>query len=113
MDTANDPNGMAAALSVDYDTITALFRQADEQGRDYLFEYETYDLLKNSGAETPPRDPPAGQGLQAVGRGADGHPRRQGGVENRFAPPSFTKPKSAALRWWKSARIKFVRPGAE
>ena len=54
MDTANDSNGMAPTLSVDYDTITALFRQADDQGRDYLFEYETYDLLKNSGAETPP-----------------------------------------------------------
>lgn len=42
-------------LSIDFDAITELFRGADEQGRDALFEHETYELLSRSGAETPPR----------------------------------------------------------
>ncbi|MGD8835228.1 MAG: acetate--CoA ligase family protein, partial [Desulfobacteraceae bacterium] len=42
-------------LAIDFDAITQLFKQADQQGRDYLFEYETYALLQRSGAETPPR----------------------------------------------------------
>jgi acyl-CoA synthetase (NDP forming) len=42
-------------LSIDFDAITDLFKEADQQGRDYLFEYETYTLLQRSGAETPPR----------------------------------------------------------
>lgn len=41
--------------TVDYTAITELFTLADQQGRNHLFEYETYDLLKNSGAETPPQ----------------------------------------------------------
>ena len=42
-------------LSVDFQAITRLFSVAREQGRDTLFEYETYELLSSSGAETPPR----------------------------------------------------------
>jgi hypothetical protein len=32
-----------------------LFAGAEKERRTFLFEHETYDLLKNSGAETPPR----------------------------------------------------------
>lgn len=42
-------------LFIDYDGITALFKTAQEDGRDYLFEYEVYNLLSRSGAETPPK----------------------------------------------------------
>lgn len=42
-------------VSIDFDAITALFSAAHEQGRDALFESETYQLLSSSGAETPPR----------------------------------------------------------
>ena len=45
----------AYALAIDFQAITQLFHTADEQGRDALFEHETYELLRNSGAETPPR----------------------------------------------------------
>jgi acyl-CoA synthetase (NDP forming) len=55
MTTFTDTKDLAHMLTVDYNAITELFSLADEQGRDYLFEYETYDLLKNSGAETPPQ----------------------------------------------------------
>ena len=51
----NNSAEMEIALSVDFESITRLFRSADEQGRDYFFEHETYDLLKRSGAETPPQ----------------------------------------------------------
>ena len=50
-----NPGEVSVPLSVDYKSITTLFRSADEQQRDYLFEHETYELLKCSGAETPPR----------------------------------------------------------
>jgi acyl-CoA synthetase (NDP forming) len=40
---------------IDFDTITELFHTAEAQGRNSLFEYETYEVLKHSGAETPPR----------------------------------------------------------
>ncbi len=46
---------MQPEVSVDYDAITALFRDAHAENRDYLFEYEVYNLLGRSGAETPPR----------------------------------------------------------
>jgi acyl-CoA synthetase (NDP forming) len=46
---------MTNALAVDTNAITELFTLAHEQGRSFLFEHETYDLLKNSGAETPPQ----------------------------------------------------------
>ncbi len=42
-------------LSIDFEAITRLFSIAEEQERDALFEHETYDILKNSGAETPPK----------------------------------------------------------
>ncbi|SOB60226.1 CoA-binding domain-containing protein [Pseudodesulfovibrio profundus] len=41
-------------VSIDYDAITHLFERAHEEGRDTLFEYEVYELLRESGAETPP-----------------------------------------------------------
>ena len=42
------------ALDIDFDKITHLFQSAHKGGRDYLFEYEVYQLLADSGAETPP-----------------------------------------------------------
>lgn len=42
------------ALRIDFDAITRLFSEAEEQSRDFLFEFETYQLLASSGAETPP-----------------------------------------------------------
>jgi len=42
-------------ISIDFEAITRLFASAEKQGRDTLFEHETYALLSNSGAETPPR----------------------------------------------------------
>jgi acyl-CoA synthetase (NDP forming) len=41
-------------LRIDFDSITALFSEAEQQGRKLLFEHETYRLLADSGAETPP-----------------------------------------------------------
>ena len=43
------------ALRIDFEAITNLFRTAAREGRTQLFEHEVYALLKNSGAETPPR----------------------------------------------------------
>ncbi|WP_373499112.1 acetate--CoA ligase family protein [Desulfococcus sp.] len=42
-------------VRIDFEAITQLFTQARAQGRDFLFEHETYALLNHSGAETPPR----------------------------------------------------------
>jgi acyl-CoA synthetase (NDP forming) len=42
-------------LNIDFQAITGLFDEAQRQGRDFLFEYETYRLLAGSGSETPPR----------------------------------------------------------
>ncbi len=42
-------------LNIDFAAITSLFDEAKRQGRDCLFEYETYRLLAGSGSETPPR----------------------------------------------------------
>lgn len=42
-------------LTVAYETITDLFRTAVLEGRHFLYEYEVYNLLRFSGAETPPR----------------------------------------------------------
>jgi acyl-CoA synthetase (NDP forming) len=42
-------------LSIDFAAITGLFDAAQRQGRNFLFEDETYRLLAASGAETPPR----------------------------------------------------------
>ncbi len=41
--------------AIDFDAITGLLNAAEKQGRNYLFEDETYRLLAVSGAETPPR----------------------------------------------------------
>jgi len=46
---------LPARVAIDYDAITNLFATAHRQGRDFLFEQETYALLSSSGAETPPR----------------------------------------------------------
>ncbi len=51
----NPPKDASVNLAIDYGAITQLFRVADDEGRDFLFEYETYALLQRSGAETPPR----------------------------------------------------------
>ncbi len=40
--------------AIDFDNITAIFRKAEGEDRDRLYEYEVYDLLNRSGAETPP-----------------------------------------------------------
>ncbi len=42
-------------LNIDFQAISELFEEAKRQGRDFLFEYETYRLLAGSGSETPPR----------------------------------------------------------
>jgi acyl-CoA synthetase (NDP forming) len=42
-------------VKIDFEAITQLFARAAEDGRSFLFEYEVYELLKNSGSETPPR----------------------------------------------------------
>ncbi|MCK9175556.1 MAG: hypothetical protein M0O96_09805 [Desulforhopalus sp.] len=39
-------------LNIDFPAITNLFARAEEAGRNTLLEYETYDLLSSSGAET-------------------------------------------------------------
>ena len=55
MATPNYSTGCSVCVSIDFESITRLFTQAEEQGRDSLFEHETYELLNRSGAETPPR----------------------------------------------------------
>ncbi len=42
-------------LRIDFPAITRLFEMARERDRQTLLEHETYELLRNSGAETPPR----------------------------------------------------------
>ncbi len=42
-------------LSIDFDAITGLFEKAADDNRDFLYEQETYELLRLSGAETPPQ----------------------------------------------------------
>lgn len=46
--------GYQPELRIDFDAITDLFTAAEQQGRKVLFEYETYRMLADSGAETPP-----------------------------------------------------------
>lgn len=41
-------------ISIDFNKITENFDNAFLQKRFFLYEFETYELLKNSGAETPP-----------------------------------------------------------
>lgn len=40
---------------IQFDAITELFKEASEESRDFLYEYEVYNLLAKSGAETPPK----------------------------------------------------------
>lgn len=42
-------------MDIDFDSIEHIFSNAWDQGRDFLFEYEVYDLLEKSGSETRPR----------------------------------------------------------
>ncbi|MEH0020560.1 MAG: acetate--CoA ligase family protein [Desulfobacter sp.] len=42
-------------VPIDFKGITEIFNRAWNQGRDFLFEYEVYELLARSGAETPPK----------------------------------------------------------
>jgi acyl-CoA synthetase (NDP forming) len=42
-------------IDIDYDRITQIFSTAESDGRQSLFEYETYHLLDLSGAESTPR----------------------------------------------------------
>ncbi len=43
------------SLTINFEAITALLSVAGKQGRNYLLEHETYDLLHHSGSETPPK----------------------------------------------------------
>ncbi|WP_419174719.1 acetate--CoA ligase family protein [Desulfosediminicola sp.] len=40
---------------IHFDAITELFQNAGNEGRNFLYEYEVYNLLADSGAETPPK----------------------------------------------------------
>lgn len=40
---------------IQFDAITELFQEATQESRDFLYEYEVYNLLARSGAETPPK----------------------------------------------------------
>lgn len=42
-------------VSIDYDGIEELFAEAHAEGRPSLFEYETYELMRIIGSETPPK----------------------------------------------------------
>ena len=55
MATAENTLNTADNPEIDFAAITDLFHLADEQGRNFLFEHETYSLLQRSGAETPPK----------------------------------------------------------
>ncbi len=48
-------DGLTMNTSINFPEISALFRAAREDGRGFLYEYEVYDLLSLSGAETPPK----------------------------------------------------------
>ncbi len=39
---------------VDFSSISTLFDRAQQEKREYLYEYEVYDLIRYSGSETPP-----------------------------------------------------------
>jgi len=42
-------------LPIDFKSITDTFARAAQEGRGFLYEYEVYSLLAQSGAETPPK----------------------------------------------------------
>ena len=52
-------------VCIDFGAITGLFEKAFAEGRDTLFEYEVYNLLRDSGAETPPRSVLLAKGMRA------------------------------------------------
>jgi len=43
------------ATHIDFSAMTGVFQNAAREERQFLFEYEVYDLLRNLGSETPPR----------------------------------------------------------
>lgn len=45
----------ANSLDINFEAISELFVQAETENRNFLYEYEVYDLLARSGAETPPK----------------------------------------------------------
>lgn len=51
-------------VPIDYEGITEIFSRAWDQGRDFLFEYEVYELLARSGAETPPKSNLIARGIR-------------------------------------------------
>ncbi len=42
-------------VRIDFQAVTQIFEQAKRENRQFLYEYEVYDLLSLTGAETPPR----------------------------------------------------------
>jgi len=42
-------------VRIDFQAITQIFEQAKRENRQFLYEYEVYDLLNLAGAETPPQ----------------------------------------------------------
>jgi acyl-CoA synthetase (NDP forming) len=44
------------ATRIDFSAMTRIFAGAAREDRQFLFEYEVYDLLRNLGSETPPRN---------------------------------------------------------
>lgn len=42
-------------VRIDFQAITQIFEQAKRENRQFLYEYEVYDLLTLAGAETPPQ----------------------------------------------------------
>jgi len=61
-------------VCIDYAAITGQFEQAHADGRDTLFEYEVYNLLRDSGAETPPRSVLLARGSRATDEELSGMP---------------------------------------
>ncbi len=55
MSTQQGGDSSSVQVNIDFAAITKLFTKAKDQGRKTLLEHETYELLRNSGAETPPR----------------------------------------------------------
>jgi acyl-CoA synthetase (NDP forming) len=51
----HDSDELPVELSIDFEAITHQFQKAWDQGRNFLYEYEAYEFMRNIGAETPPR----------------------------------------------------------
>lgn len=54
------------ATCIDYGAINGIFEHVRSEGRDALYEYEVYELLRSSGAETPPRSVLVERGARPV-----------------------------------------------